>query len=116
MAASDGRRRRAFESHAGDLAPGVPIITYCYSKCPSARALPEGHRRSRGPSPTDWIMVWRRIVVHVIIPLQGLQGRVCVEPSDSKCKTPPIGAGLQIHWSGKSGSYDASGTVLVPDL
>jgi hypothetical protein len=24
-----------------------------------------------------------------------------VEPLDSKCKTPPCGAGLQIHWSGK---------------
>ena len=47
------------------------------------------------------IRLRRRIVLYVIFPLQRLQDRVCVEPSDSKCKTPPCRAGLQIHWSGK---------------
>jgi hypothetical protein len=49
----------------------------------------------------DLARLFPGIVLHVIIPLQRLQGRVGMEHSDSKCKTPPRGAGLQIHWSGK---------------
>jgi hypothetical protein len=56
----------------------------------------------------------RRRVLHVRVPLQRWQGRVCVEPLDSKCKTPPCRAGLQIHWSGKRRSNDPSGAALIP--
>jgi hypothetical protein len=36
-------------------------------------------------------------VINVGFHFHGMQGRVCAERPDSRCKTPPGRAGLQIH-------------------
>jgi len=112
-------------SHVSDAiyhpADHVAAGVFRVSRCRGANPPADHHRRDLSDRAHSQALALDRSrryrlrcrrALYVSLPLQR---HVCLEPLDSKSKTPPIGAGLQIQLEWKGDLNDHSGAVRFPD-